>query len=177
VLAHAGQIVDLSVEGSTIPVLVKDTQRHPVTGEPVHIDLLRVRMDVAIQTTVVLELEGVDDAPGTTEGGVIELINRDITVEALPGDIPDHLTLDVSGMSVNDTLTLADLSAPTGVRLVDDSDTVLATCTPPRLEIEPADEIEEETELVGEGQEPAEAGDEPSEPEAEVPKPDDAGAA
>ncbi|MCW3065647.1 MAG: ribosomal rRNA E-loop binding protein Ctc/L25/TL5, partial [Solirubrobacterales bacterium] len=152
VLAHAGQIVDLDLDGTTIPVLLKDTQRHPVNGEPVHVDLLRVRMDVAIQTTVVVELVGFDDAPGAKEGGVIEQVNRDVTVEALPGDIPDGLQLDVSGMEVNDTLTLADLIAPSGVTLVDEPETVLVTCTPPRLEVEPTDEIEEETGLVGEGE-------------------------
>jgi large subunit ribosomal protein L25 len=157
VLAHAGQIVDLDIDGSAVPVLVKDTQRHPVTGEAVHVDLLRVRMDVAIQTTVVVELDGADDAPGVKEGGVIEQVTREVTVEALPGDIPDHLSLDVSGINVNDTITLEQLSTPAGVTLVDDPETVLVTCTPPRLEVEPTEEIEEETELVGEGEAPAEA--------------------
>src|SRR6266566_3208905 len=83
VLAHAGQIVDLDLDGSTSPVLLKDTQRHLVTGEPVHVDLLRVRMDVAIQTTVIIELTGFEDAVGAKEGGVIEQVNREITVEAL----------------------------------------------------------------------------------------------
>jgi large subunit ribosomal protein L25 len=152
VLAHAGQIVDLDLDGSKIPVLLKDTQRHPVNGEPVHVDLLRVRMDVAIQTTVVVELVGFEDAPGAKEGGVIEQVNRDVTVEALPGDIPDNLPLDVSAMNVNDTLTLADLATPAGVTLVDDPEMVLVTCTPPRLEVEPDEEIEEETGLVGEGE-------------------------
>lgn len=156
VLAHAGQIVDLELEDTKIPVLLKDTQRHPVTGEPVHVDLLRVRMDVAIQTTVVVELVGADDAVGTKEGGVMEQVNREITVEALPGDIPDNLMLDVSGMNVNDTLTLADLTPPAGVTLIDDLEIVLATCTPPRLEVESADEIEQETALVGEGEAAAE---------------------
>jgi large subunit ribosomal protein L25 len=133
VLAHAGQIVDLDIDGSAVPVLVKDTQRHPVTGEAVHVDLLRVRMDVAIQTTVVVELDGADDAPGVKEGGVIEQVTREVTVEALPGDIPDHLSLDVSGINVNDTITLEQLSTPAGVTLVDDPETVLVTCTPPRL--------------------------------------------
>jgi large subunit ribosomal protein L25 len=158
VLAHAGQIVDLDLDGTTVPVLLKDTQRHPVNGEPVHVDLLRVNMDEAIQTTVVVELVGLDDAPGAKEGGVIEQVNRDVTVEALPGDIPDGLPLDVSKMNVNDTLTLADLSVPTGVTLVDDPELVLVTCTPPRLEIEPEDEIEEETALVGEGEAAPEGG-------------------
>ena len=165
-LAHAGQILDLEMDGTRSAVLLKDTQRHPVTGAPVHVDLLRVRMDEAIQTTVVVELVGLEDSPGAKEGGVIEHITREVTIEALPGDIPDQLTLDVSGMNVNDTLTLADVSAPSGVTLVDDAETVIATCTPPRLEIEPEEEIESETELVGEAAAEGEA-EAPAEGEAE----------
>jgi large subunit ribosomal protein L25 len=125
-------------------------------------------MDQAIQTTVVVELVGADDAPGVKDGGVMEQVTREVTVEALPGDIPDQLTLDVSAMNVNDTLTLADLQAPSGVALVDDAETVLATCTPPRLEVEPEEEIEAETEVVGEGEAPAEGeeGEAPAEEQA-----------
>src|SRR5205085_2404911 len=92
-------------------------------------------------------------------------------VEALPTAIPDVIHLDVSQMNINDTLTLAALTAPEGVTLLDDpEETVLATLNPPRIEEEP--EIEEETELVGEDGEPIEApegeeGEAPSEGEAE----------
>ena len=76
----------------------------------------------------------------------------ELNIEALPGDIPDSLQLDVSGMEINDTLTLSALTPPAGVTLLDDpEDTVLATVTPPTLEpVE--EEIETETEVVGEGE-------------------------
>jgi large subunit ribosomal protein L25 len=157
-LASAGAVVDLDIDGETSLVIVKDTQRHPVTGVPLHVDFLRVRMDVAIASTVVIELEGGEDAPGAKEGGVLEQVTREINVEALPRDIPDSLTLDVSGMEMNDTLTLEALSVPDNVQLLDEPDTVLATVTPPRLSIEPEDELETETELVGEEGEAAEDG-------------------
>ncbi len=123
-----------------------------MSGETLHIDLLRVRLDQAIQATVVLELTGADDAPGVKEGGVLEQPTRELTVEALPNDIPDSLQHDVSEMVIGDTLTLAAVGAPANVKLIDDPETVIATLSPPRLQVEEEPEIEEETELVGEGE-------------------------
>jgi len=128
----------------------------------VHLDLLRVRLDQPIQATVVLELVGADDAPGVKEGGVLEQVTRELTVEALPTEIPDSLQHDVSTLVIGDTVTLEALSAPSNVTLVDDPETVIATLSPPKLQLEEEPELEEETELVGEGQEAA-AGEEAAE--------------
>jgi large subunit ribosomal protein L25 len=151
-LAHAGAVMEISVDGDTgTPVVLKDSQRHPVRGHILHVDLLRVRLDRAIQAAVALELTGVEEAPGVKEGGVLEHVTREVHVEALPNDIPDVIDLDVSGMEMNDTLTLAAVTVPSGVKLLDDlEETVVATLTPPRLEVEPEEEIEQETGLVGE---------------------------
>jgi large subunit ribosomal protein L25 len=160
VLAHAGAVLDLSIDGGApSPVVIKEQAHHPVTGDTVHLDLLRVRLDVAIQATTVLELVGVDDAPGTKEGGVLEHVTRELNIEALPGDIPDSLHHDVSEMQIGDTLTLDAISAPSGVTLLDDPETVIATLTPPKLQVEEETEIEEETELVAEGEAAAEEGE------------------
>ena len=88
-LAHAHAVLEISVDGgATSPVIVKDVQRHPVRGELVLIDLLRVRMDVAIQLTVALELTGGDEAPGVAEGGILNQETRELNIEALPGTSP-----------------------------------------------------------------------------------------
>jgi large subunit ribosomal protein L25 len=149
-LAHGGAVIELQLEGDKAqPVVVKEEQRDPVSGRLLHVDFLRVRLDRVIQATTVVELDGGEEAPGVKEGGVLEQVTREINVEALPTAIPDAIHLDVSQMDINDTLTLAVLTAPEGVTLLDDpEETVLATLTPPRVEEEP--EIEEETELVGE---------------------------
>jgi large subunit ribosomal protein L25 len=149
-LAHAGAILQVSVDdGAEAHVLVKDVQRHPVRGEAVHVDLLRVRMDEAVQTTVALHLHGADEAPGVSEGGILSHELRELNVEALPGDIPEEIVLDVSGLEMNATLTLDTVTAPRGVTLLDDPETVVVTITPPTLEpVE--EEIETETEIVGE---------------------------
>lgn len=152
-LASAGAVMDLTIEGgSASPVVLKELVRHPLTGDTVHIDLLRVRLDVKIQSTVQLELTGAEDSPGIRDGGVLEQITRELTIEALPNDIPDSLTHDVSGMEINDTITLESLTTPSTVTLLDDPETVIATLTPPRLQLEADDEIESETEVVGEGE-------------------------
>jgi large subunit ribosomal protein L25 len=156
-LAHAGAVLDLSIDGTSSPVVVKELARHPVSGDTMHIDLLRVRLDQAIQATVVLELVGADDAPGIKEGGVLEHVTRELTVEALPTDIPDSIQHDVSELQVGDTVTLEAITPPASVTLVDDPETVIATVTPPRLQIEEEPGIEEETEVVGEGAPEAEA--------------------
>jgi large subunit ribosomal protein L25 len=166
-LARAGQVIEVAIDGgSNANVLIKDVQRHPVRGEAVHVDLLRVRMDVAIHATVPIDFTGADEAPGVVEGGIFNQELREVNIEALPGDIPDTIQHDVSGLEMNATVTLDVLSAPSGVTLLDDVETVIATITPPTLEpVE--EEIETETELVGEDGEPVAAAEGEGEAAAE----------
>jgi large subunit ribosomal protein L25 len=152
-LSHGGAVIELSLGGAASPVVVKELVRHPVTGDTMHLDLLRVRLDQAISSTVVVELEGSEDSPGVKEGGVLEQVTREINIEALPNDIPDSLSFDVSELAIGDTITLESLALPAEVTLLDDPETVLVTLNPPRLVIDEEPEVEEETELVGEGEE------------------------
>jgi len=164
VLGGGQALFDLEVEGAkAVPVVVKEEQRHPVKGVLQHIDLQEVKLDEAIQAEVAIELEGIEVAPGVKEGGVLEHVTREITVEALPTEIPERLVADVSAMEINDTVQLSTLTAPEGVTFVaDDLDEItIATLSPPRVEEEPEPDVEEETELVGEeGEAPAEDGGE-----------------
>jgi large subunit ribosomal protein L25 len=146
-------LFDLEIEGSkAVPVVVKEQQHHPVRGSIQHLDLMQVKLDEAIQAEVAIELEGVEDAPGVKGGGVLEHVTREITIEALPTEIPDNICVDVSGMEVNETLQLAAVTAPEGVKFVadDPEEITIVTLSPPRVE-EVAPEVEEETEVVGEG--------------------------
>ncbi|HEX8855493.1 MAG TPA: 50S ribosomal protein L25 [Thermoleophilaceae bacterium] len=156
---HTGAaLYDLKVgNGKALPVIVKDQQVHPVRGELMHIDLLEVRLDEKIHATVSVYLEGVEDAPGVKEGGVLEQVTREVNVEALPTDIPESIVVDVSGMEAAATMHLSEVTAPSGVALLDDPDeTIIATITIPTEVEEP--EIEEETEVVGEEAEAAAEG-------------------
>lgn len=152
-LAHAGALLDLSIDGERpSPVVLKELIRHPVTGETTHIDLLRVRLDQAIHATVVIELMGAEEAPGVREGGVLEQVTREVAIEALPTDIPDVIQYDVSELQINDSVTVESLQPPQGVTILTEPETLLVTLSPPRLQVEEEPEIEEETELVAEGE-------------------------
>jgi large subunit ribosomal protein L25 len=159
-LAARGAVIELELGGDATPAVLKDAQRHPVRGHTMHVDFLRVNLNVAIHAVVALELIGGDEAPGAIEGGVLEHVTREVNIEALPNDIPERLQVDASSMQINDTLLLSAVTAPEGVTILDDLDeTVVATLTPPKLQadLEALDEeaaLEQETELVGEGEAP-----------------------
>ncbi|MEA2449137.1 MAG: large subunit ribosomal protein [Thermoleophilaceae bacterium] len=150
-LSSGAAVFDIALDGDPIPVIVKDQQLHPVRGQVMHIDMLRVNLKESIQTTVLVELHGSEDAPGVSEGGVLEQVTRELTIAALPGDIPEKIDVDVSGLEAAATLHLSELTPPEGVTFIDDPDeTIIATITIP-TEV-PETEIEEETELVAEGE-------------------------
>jgi len=162
ILIEGAALFDLEIEGSkAVPVVIKDEQRHPVRGDVQHLDLMQVNLKEAIQAEVALELEGVDDAPGVKGGGVLEHVTREITVEALPAEIPDNITIDVSSLEINDTLSLATVTPPEGVSFVAEEleEITIVTVSPPRVE-EATPELEEEAELVGEAEGGDDAADE-----------------
>jgi large subunit ribosomal protein L25 len=167
-------ILDVVLEGqkTTHASILKEFQQDPIRGRISHVDLQEVRLDQPITAQVAVQLVG--EPAGVKEGGVLSQVQREINVEALPMEIPEHIELDVSGMAIGDTLRLADLPARDGVRYLDDPDeTVLATVTLPTREVEP-EEVPEEGEEVPEGEVPPEeqpegAADQPAEPAAGEP--------
>jgi large subunit ribosomal protein L25 len=173
VLVDGSALIDLQVGGKIRPVIVKDQQLHPVRDEVMHIDLLEVRLDEKIQTTVGVQVEGAEEAPGIKEGGVLEHVTHQLNIEALPTSIPDAIVVDVSGMEIAATMHLSEVPVPEGVTFLDDpEETIIATVVVP-TEVEEPEEIEEETELVGEEAEAAEAeaaeeGERPEAPEGEA---------
>jgi large subunit ribosomal protein L25 len=146
-------ILDVVLQGqkTTHPSILKEYQQDPVKGRLIHIDLQEVRLDQLITAAVAVNLVGAEDAPGIREGGVLSQVNREVNVEALPMEIPEHLDLDVSGVQIGDTLRVVDLHVPEGVKLLDDpEETVLATVTMPTREVEPVEEAAEGEAAEGE---------------------------
>jgi large subunit ribosomal protein L25 len=158
VLTGAGglhAILDVFLEGqkTTHASILKDYQQDPIRGHISHVDLQEVRLDQPIQASVTVQLVG--EPAGAKEGGVLSQVQREINVEALPMEIPEHLDLDVSGMEIGDTLRLADLPAREGVTYLDNpEETVLATVGLPTREVEPEPEELEEGEELPEGEVP-----------------------
>ena len=169
---HAILDVVLAGQKTAHSSILKDYQVDPIRGKIEHFDLQEVRLDQAIQTSVVVELVG--ESAGTKAGGVLSQVTREIRVEALPLEVPERMELDVSAMEIGDTLRLADLAAREGVTYLDDPETVLATVTVPTKVEEPeVEEVEEAEEgIEGEVPEgeaaPEGAAEAPAEPEAEA---------
>jgi large subunit ribosomal protein L25 len=154
-------ILDVVFDGQKTPhhAVLKEYQLDPVRPRLLHIDLHEVRLDQVIQSQVAVEPTG--ESPGVKEGGVLTLVLREVNVEALPMGVPDRLELDISAMTIGDSLRVADIVAPEAVKLLDDPDAVVVTVTPP-TRVEEPEEVEEELE----GEEGVEAEGEAA-PEAE----------
>jgi large subunit ribosomal protein L25 len=161
-LHHFGDnaLYNIAIDGDTSTARVVDAQRDPVSGLLVHVDFAPVNMTERIEVTVPLHVTG--DAPGVEEGGVLQQVAYEIQVESLPGDIPQEITLDVSGLGMNENLTLGDLTLPEGVTLLSEPEEVAVTVTAPteisEEEMEAAGIVEEPTdeEVAAEGEEAAE---------------------
>ena len=166
-------ILDVVFDGqkSAHHAVLKEYQLDPTRARLLHVDLHEVRLDQPIHAQVVVELVG--ESEGVKEGGVLTQVAREVNVEALPMEVPDHLELDISAMVIGDSMRLSDLRVPQGVTLLDDLETVLATVTPPtRIEL-PEEAVEEEEAEAVEGEVPEEelpegAVEAPAEPEAEA---------
>src|ERR1041384_7319682 len=114
-------ILDVVLDGGAAhPSILKDYQHDPLRGKVIHVDLVEVRLDQAITATVPIHLVGAEDSPGVREGGALSQVAREVNVEALPMEVPEHIDLDVSVMEMGDALRVSDVSAPEGVTLVDD---------------------------------------------------------
>src|SRR4051794_1987683 len=149
-------ILDVVLEGqsTTHASILKDYQQDPIRGHISHVDLQEVRLDQPIQATVTVQLIG--DPAGAKEGGVLSQVQREIRVEALPMEIPEHIDLDVSGMAIGDSLRLVDLAPMEGVTYLDDpEETVLASVGLP-TRVEEPEEVLAEGEELPEGEVPPE---------------------
>ena len=164
---HSILDVEIDGKGQTHASILKEYQVDPVRGGVTHVDLQEVRLDKPIQASVSVQLIGGEDAPGVREGGVLSQPLRELNVEALPLEVPEHIDLDVSGLSIGNSLRVSDVTVPDGVKLLDDPDTVVASVTAPTRVVEPEVEAEEGAEAV-EGEAPAAAAEGgPAEPSAE----------
>jgi large subunit ribosomal protein L25 len=126
-------ILDVVIEGQTTvhPSILAEYEQDPIRGTISHIDLREVRLDQPIHATVIVQLVG--ESAGVKTGGVLSLVTREIHVEALPADVPEHVDVDVSSLEVGDVLRLVDISAIEGVTFLDDPhETVIATVSMPR---------------------------------------------
>ena len=161
-------ILDVVLDGqeNVHPSVLAEYQQDPIRGTISHIDLREVRLDEPIHASVVVHLVG--ESPGVKTGGVLSLVTREIHVEALPTDVPEHIDADLTGMEVGDVLRLEDIPAIPDVTFLDDPhETVIATVSAPKGLVEAEEEVAEEGEEGVEGAEEEEAAEGEETPAAE----------
>jgi large subunit ribosomal protein L25 len=126
-------LITLKLDGGTTQVLVKEYQRDPVTQALLHADFYQLAMDKAIVVTVPVSLRG--EARGVkVGGGLLDFITREVEVECLPADIPEHIDVDVSNLDVHGSIRLRDVATDAKWKLITDGDTMLVHVVVPKAE-------------------------------------------
>lgn len=162
-------VLNLTVEGVKLKestCLIKEIQQNPVTDNIDHVDLIVISMTQKIDVKIPVIALHTLEAPGVKEGGVLDIIHHEITVECLPTSIPEKIEIDVKSMKIGDTIHAKDLKLPEGVKCKLDGDDVVAALHPPMKEEVAAEEgLGTEPEVIEKGKKPAE-GEEAAAPAA-----------
>lgn len=161
---HSGhRVFELHLGDTPHYVMIKELQYHPVTDEIIHVDIMRVRRKEKMTISVPIVLEG--HAEGVKEGGVMMQNLSTLEISCYPTDVPDHISIDISELMINESLDVRDITPPENIDILADEDTTVVSITVPQEEIEEAPAVEEELteeELaeLEEGAEEAEEGEE-----------------
>ena len=145
----ANTLITLDVDGENVLTLARQIHRHPTKGILVHVDFIRVDRDVAVSAEIPIHLVG--EATGVKDGGLLEQLLFHLTVEAMPGNIPVSIEIDVERLAIGDQLRVEDVSLPTGVDTQAEADFVIAQVAAPRVATEEGIEGEEGEGEEGEG--------------------------
>jgi len=131
-------ILNLSLVGQdrTRAVMIREIQRDPVTELPIHVDFVRVDLEKAITVAVPIRLLGTPLGV-KTEGGLLEFVTREIDVECLPGEIPEHVDVDVSELHINQNVHVSDVKVGERIKVLTSMDTIVALVAVPKEEAAP----------------------------------------
>jgi large subunit ribosomal protein L25 len=143
----ANQLIDLAVDGQTTTVMIKAVQRHPLRGNVTHVDFHAIALDEPINANVPVAILGEETV--TEVGGIVQHQLREIEVACLPGAVPGHLDVDITGLHIGEHISAGQVALPPGVRLVTEANEVVVTIVAPRMTAEDradaeAEEAEEE---------------------------------
>ena len=127
-------IFDMAVgDAPSEPVMVVDWLHHPVKGNLMHVDLLRIDLEKILKVNVPVHIHG-ESIGVKISGGMLEVINREVTIECLPNEIPATFEVDVTELNVNQAVRASDLKLSASMRLVSPADSVLVHVIAPRAE-------------------------------------------
>ena len=125
-------LFNMKVEGhDDVRVICRDVQRDVVKDLPTHVDFMRLRRTTKINLFIGVEVEGEDVSPGLKKGGVLSLVRPEVELIVTAADIPESITIDVSGAEIGDSITISSVDLPAGAKPTIDRDFVIATVSAP----------------------------------------------
>ena len=125
-------LFNLQVEGQEdVRVICRGVQRHVVKDVPTHVDLLRLRRTTRLNVFIHVNFDNAQLAPGIKRGGVLTVVRPEVELNVLAGDIPDHITVDLTGKEVGDVIHIQDVVLPEGVTPAIDRNFVIANISAP----------------------------------------------
>jgi len=124
-------LITLNIDGTEELAIARELQRHPVKGNVIHVDFVRVRADQTIQAEIPVHLVG--EAEGAVRGGILEQLVHTLTVEAKPSDFPPSIEHDVSALEIGGQIYVRDLIVPPGVTVLQSGDDLVGQISAPRV--------------------------------------------
>ena len=125
-------LFNLKVEGQDdVRVICRGVQRHVVKDLPTHVDLMRLRRTSRVDLYIHVTFENHEKAPGLKRGGVLTVVRPEVELNVLAGDIPDHITVDLTGRQIGDVIHISDVVLPEGVKPTIDRNFVIANISAP----------------------------------------------
>jgi large subunit ribosomal protein L25 len=125
-------LFDIEVGDASYHVLPRDVQFDPVTDIPIHVDFLRVSKDLRVTVAVPVEFVNAEKSPGLKRGGMLNIVRHEIEVLAGAEEIPEHITVDLSGYDLGDSIHISSVKLPAGVApTITDRDFTVATIASP----------------------------------------------
>jgi len=125
-------LFNLKVEGhEDVRVICRDVQRDVVKDLPTHLDLIRLRRTTKIALFIPVEFVNEDECPGLKRGGVLTVVRPEVELVVTAGDIPESVTVDLSGLEVGDSVTISSVDLPKGSKVTIDRDFVIASVSAP----------------------------------------------
>lgn len=124
-------IYELEVDGAKHRVIPRDYQLDPVKDLPIHVDFLRLGEGATIRVHIPVHVLNADQSPGVKRGGAVNIVTHSIEVQCRPEDIPEGIDVDISGLEINYSRHLSDVTVPPNVRVIMPGDITLVTVVPP----------------------------------------------
>ena len=146
--AFFSQILTITTDkGDEHQVVIKDLQRHPAKGFPMHADFQRIVKGQKINMNIPIHFSGREEAPGTIKGGILSTLVSDVQIVCLPSQLPEYLEIDVSGMEIGDLFRLSDIPLPEGaiifdLDMEDAHDRTIVNMQPPTVEEVDEDDVD-----------------------------------